>query len=76
MIYTADEEAKIRDEAQDNGDNVLPSFLYAQIWQDHNLARFGPAEAGASGGIAGRPRVAGARPRGLLHCRRSSCVRE
>ena len=30
--------AKIRDEAQDKGDNVLPSFLYAQIWQDHNLA--------------------------------------
>ena len=30
--------AKIR-EAQDKGDNVLPSFLYAQIWQDHNLAR-------------------------------------
>ena len=39
--------AKIRDEAQDKGDNVLPSFLYAQIWQDHNLARFDAAEAGA-----------------------------
>ena len=38
---------KIRDEAQDKGDNVLPSFLYAQIWQDHNLARFDAAEAGA-----------------------------
>ena len=39
--------AKIRDQAQDKGDNVLPSFLYAQIWQDHNLARFDAAEAGA-----------------------------
>jgi DNA-binding CsgD family transcriptional regulator/tetratricopeptide (TPR) repeat protein len=39
--------AKIRHEAMDNIDRVLPSFLYAQIWQDHNLARFDAAEAGA-----------------------------
>ena len=39
--------AKIRHEAMDNIDKVLPSFLYAQIWQDHNLARFDAAEAGA-----------------------------
>ena len=39
--------AKIRHEAMDNIDMVLPSFLHAQIWQDHNLARFDAAEAGA-----------------------------
>jgi DNA-binding CsgD family transcriptional regulator len=39
--------AKIRDEAEDEVDNLLPSFLYAQIWQDHNLSRFDAAEAGA-----------------------------
>jgi DNA-binding CsgD family transcriptional regulator len=39
--------AKIRHEAQDDVDKVLPSFLFAQIWQDHNLARFDAAEAGA-----------------------------
>jgi DNA-binding CsgD family transcriptional regulator len=39
--------AKIRHEAQDDVDRVLPSFLFAQIWQDHNLARFDAAEAGA-----------------------------
>ena len=38
---------KIRHEAMDNIDKVLPSFLFAQIWQDHNLARFDAAEAGA-----------------------------
>jgi DNA-binding CsgD family transcriptional regulator/tetratricopeptide (TPR) repeat protein len=37
---------KIR-EAQDDVDKVLPSMLYAQMWQDHNLARFDAAEAGA-----------------------------
>jgi DNA-binding CsgD family transcriptional regulator len=39
--------AKIRHEAQDDADKVLPSFLFAQIWQDHNLARLDAAEAGA-----------------------------
>jgi DNA-binding CsgD family transcriptional regulator len=38
--------AKIRD-AQDDVDKALPSMLYAQMWQDHNLARFDAAEAGA-----------------------------
>jgi DNA-binding CsgD family transcriptional regulator len=38
--------AKIR-EAQDDVDKLLPSMLYAQMWQDHNLARFDAAEAGA-----------------------------
>jgi hypothetical protein len=38
--------AKIR-EAQDDVDSQLPSMLYAQMWQDHNLARFDAAEAGA-----------------------------
>src|SRR6185503_7757864 len=38
--------AKIRD-AQDAVDRLLPSMLYAQMWQDHNLARFDAAEAGA-----------------------------
>ncbi|MDT5311040.1 MAG: hypothetical protein QOE74_60 [Mycobacterium sp.] len=38
--------AKIRD-AQDDVDKLLPSMLYAQMWQDHNLARFDAAEAGA-----------------------------
>ena len=37
---------KIR-EAQDDVDELLPSMLYAQMWQDHNLARFDAAEAGA-----------------------------
>jgi DNA-binding CsgD family transcriptional regulator len=37
---------KIR-EAHDQVDTVLPSMLYAQMWQDHNLARFDAAEAGA-----------------------------
>jgi DNA-binding CsgD family transcriptional regulator/tetratricopeptide (TPR) repeat protein len=37
--------AKIR-EAHDD-DSLLPSMLYAQMWQDHNLARFDAAEAGA-----------------------------
>lgn len=39
--------AKVRDEARDNVDRILPSFLYAQIWQDHNLARFDAADSGA-----------------------------
>jgi DNA-binding CsgD family transcriptional regulator len=39
--------AKSQQEAQDNVGTVLPSFLYAQMWQDHNLARFDAAEAGA-----------------------------
>jgi DNA-binding CsgD family transcriptional regulator len=39
--------AKIRHEAQDDVDRVLPSYLFAQIWQDHNLARFDAAEVGA-----------------------------
>ena len=38
--------AKIR-EAQDDVDSLLPAMLYAQMWQDHNLARFDAAEAGA-----------------------------
>ena len=38
--------AKIR-EAHDDVDELLPSMLYAQMWQDHNLARFDAAEAGA-----------------------------
>ncbi|CAN5361957.1 hypothetical protein BH09ACT7_BH09ACT7_60030 [soil metagenome] len=37
---------KIR-EAYDDVDSLLPSMLYAQMWQDHNLARFDAAEAGA-----------------------------
>lgn len=37
---------KIR-EAHDDVDTLLPSMLYAQMWQDHNLARFDAAEAGA-----------------------------
>ena len=37
---------KIR-EAQDDVDSLLPAMLYAQMWQDHNLARFDAAEAGA-----------------------------
>ncbi|WP_029113606.1 LuxR family transcriptional regulator [Mycobacterium sp. URHB0044] len=37
--------AKIRDAHDDDG--LLPSMLYAQMWQDHNLARFDAAEAGA-----------------------------
>jgi DNA-binding CsgD family transcriptional regulator/tetratricopeptide (TPR) repeat protein len=39
--------AKVRDEARDDINTILPSILYAQIWQDHNLARFDAAEAGA-----------------------------
>lgn len=38
--------AKLRD-AHDHVDTLLPSTLYAQMWQDHNLARFDAAEAGA-----------------------------
>jgi DNA-binding CsgD family transcriptional regulator/tetratricopeptide (TPR) repeat protein len=38
--------AKIR-EASDDVDTLLPSMLYAQMWQDHNLARLDAAEAGA-----------------------------
>jgi DNA-binding CsgD family transcriptional regulator len=38
--------AKIRDD-HDDVDRLLPSMLYAQMWQDHNLARFDAAEAGA-----------------------------
>ncbi|MCK0173436.1 LuxR family transcriptional regulator [Mycolicibacterium sp. F2034L] len=38
--------AKIR-EAHEDVDALLPSMLYAQMWQDHNLARFDAAEAGA-----------------------------
>jgi len=38
--------AKIR-EAHDELDHQLPSMLYAQMWQDHNLARLDAAEAGA-----------------------------
>ncbi|WP_319451051.1 MULTISPECIES: helix-turn-helix transcriptional regulator [unclassified Mycobacterium] len=38
---------KIR-EASDDVDKALPSMLYAQMWQDHNLARLDAAEAGAS----------------------------
>lgn len=39
--------AKIR-EAHDDVDHLLPSMLYAQMWQDHNLARLDAAEAGAT----------------------------
>ena len=39
--------AKIR-EAHDDLDGQLPPMLYAQMWQDHNLARFDAAEAGAT----------------------------
>jgi len=38
--------AKIR-EAHDDVDELLPSMLYAQTWQDLDLARFDAAEAGA-----------------------------
>jgi hypothetical protein len=38
--------AKIH-EAYDDVDSVLPSMPCAQMWQDHNLARFDAAEAGA-----------------------------
>jgi DNA-binding CsgD family transcriptional regulator len=38
--------AKIRD-AHDDVDRQLPSMLYAQMWQDLNLAQFDAAEAGA-----------------------------
>jgi DNA-binding CsgD family transcriptional regulator len=38
--------AKIRGD-HDGVDELLPSMLYAQMWQDHNLARFDAAEAGA-----------------------------
>ena len=38
--------AKIR-EASDDVHRLLPSMLYAQMWQDHNLARLDAAEAGA-----------------------------
>jgi DNA-binding CsgD family transcriptional regulator/tetratricopeptide (TPR) repeat protein len=36
-----------RDEVNDDVDKVLPSLLYAQMWQDHNLGRLDAAEAGA-----------------------------
>jgi DNA-binding CsgD family transcriptional regulator len=39
--------AKIR-EAHVDVDTQLPSMLYAQMWQDHNLARLDAAEAGAN----------------------------
>lgn len=38
--------AKIR-EARDHVDTLLPPMLYAQMWQDHHLARLDAAEAGA-----------------------------
>jgi DNA-binding CsgD family transcriptional regulator/tetratricopeptide (TPR) repeat protein len=38
--------AKIR-EAQENSAAQAPAMLFAQMWQDHNLARFDAAEAGA-----------------------------
>lgn len=38
--------AKIR-EATADVDSQLPSMLYAQMWQDHNLGRLDAAEAGA-----------------------------
>jgi DNA-binding CsgD family transcriptional regulator len=38
---------KFRDD-QDDVDRLLPSMLYAQMWQDHNLARLDAAEAGAN----------------------------
>jgi DNA-binding CsgD family transcriptional regulator len=38
--------AKIR-EVRDDVDTLSPAMLYAQMWQDHNLARFDAAEAGA-----------------------------
>lgn len=38
--------AKIR-EAHEDVDTLLPPMLYAQMWQDHNLARLDAAEAGA-----------------------------
>jgi DNA-binding CsgD family transcriptional regulator len=38
--------AKIR-EAHGDVEKAVPSMLYAQMWQDHNLARFDAAEAGA-----------------------------
>ena len=38
--------AKIR-EAHAGADELLPPMLYAQMWQDFNLARFDAAEAGA-----------------------------
>jgi len=38
--------AKVR-EAQADADSQLPSMLYAQMWQDHNLARLDAAESGA-----------------------------
>lgn len=37
---------KVR-ETHESSDSQLPSVLYAQMWQDHNLARFDAAEAGA-----------------------------
>jgi DNA-binding CsgD family transcriptional regulator len=39
--------AGVRHEPPDDVDRVLPSLLFAQVWQDHNLARFDAAEAGA-----------------------------
>jgi DNA-binding CsgD family transcriptional regulator len=34
-------------QAQEGEDTLLPSMLFAQMWQDHNLARLDAAEAGA-----------------------------
>jgi DNA-binding CsgD family transcriptional regulator len=37
--------AKIRKEAGDNLDRLLPSYLFAQAWQHHNLGEIDAAEA-------------------------------
>ncbi len=39
--------AAVRQRAQGNTGRILPSYLYAQIWQDHNLGRLDAADAGA-----------------------------
>lgn len=39
--------AQRRRDARNNVGNMLPSLLHAQVWQDHDLARFDAAEAGA-----------------------------
>jgi DNA-binding CsgD family transcriptional regulator/tetratricopeptide (TPR) repeat protein len=36
--------ARVREEALGDAERLLPSFLYVQIWQDHNLARFDEAD--------------------------------
>lgn len=38
---------RVREDAHDDVDNLLPSLLNAQMWQDHDLARLDEAEAGA-----------------------------